>query len=98
MLRKITASRPSHPPSSSKGKFAVEDVPEEDVHEQMNDAEEERTMSDNNDSGESDENYEGSDDEDENENDEVAPDPTPFIGLDVSKIKSEWYTILRHIN
>lgn len=95
--RKITAGRLAHPPSSSKGKYAIEDVPEEDVDEQMNDAEEERTASDNDNSG-SDENFEGSDNDDEDENEEVASDPTPFIGLDVSKIKSERYTVLRHIN
>ena len=44
----------------------------------------------------SDNNYEES--EDENENAEVAPDESQFIGLDVSTIKSEQYTILRHIN
>ena len=37
-------------------------------------------------------------DDNQNENEGVAPDESQFIGLDVSTIKSEKYTILRHKN
>ena len=69
--------------------------------EQMDDVEaNEENASNSNNSGESDDNFEESENagEDEDENEEVVQDPSPFINLDVSTIKSEQYTILRHIN
>ena len=98
MPRKKTASLSALPPSSPKGKSPVEDDIEEEEDEHMEDVEEEGTASNNSDSDESDDNYEEYENEDEDEDEDVALDQSPFIRLDVSRIKSEQYIILRHVN
>ena len=89
MPHKKTVTR-SAAPSPSKGKELVEDQHMEDVEEQ----EEENASDNSNNSDSSDNLYE----ESEDDNEDVAPDESQFIGPDLSTIKSEQYTILRHIN